>query len=208
MVLVMLILIIEGVNAYLPHLIEKKKFDSSGFDEEITNFQKALARADSVAKEKKEIIKKSIYQYPNYSYKKKADPAKPPMMVEINTADSAELVGLYGIGAVFADRILNYRGLLGGFYKKEQLLEVYGMDSVRYNQIKQRIKTDTAKIKKFLVNEAEFKILLRHPYLDYETVKGIVNYRQYQGMIENADSLKRIIGYDPIFDKVSRYVDY
>ena len=54
-------------------------------------------------------------------------PKLPPVVVEINTADSAELMRLNGIGASFSRRIVKYRNLLGGFISKEQLLEVYGM---------------------------------------------------------------------------------
>ncbi|HEU4716825.1 MAG TPA: helix-hairpin-helix domain-containing protein, partial [Bacteroidia bacterium] len=45
-------------------------------------------------------------------------PAKknPPAILELNTADSALLVTVNGIGPVFAKRIIEYREKLGGFY--------------------------------------------------------------------------------------------
>ena len=52
--------------------------------------------------------------------------------VELNSADSLELLGLKGIGPVFASRILKYRNLLGGFYSVSQLLEVYGFPEETY----------------------------------------------------------------------------
>ncbi len=52
-------------------------------------------------------------------------------LVDLNTADSVTLLSLYGIGPSFAKRIMKYRNLLGGFYNKTQLLEVYGFDQDR-----------------------------------------------------------------------------
>ena len=208
MVLVMLILLAEGVNAFLPTLIEKETFDTSDFEEDIRQFEIALSQADTLVRKTYTRKQTSKTQFPNYTYKKKAAPAKPPMMIEINTADSAQLVGLYGIGAVFADRILKYRGLLGGFFTPGQLLEVYGMDSIRYEQFIDHVTIDTSFIERIMVNEAEFKTLLRHPYLDYETVKSIVNYIRDSGPITCHDTLRVVIGYDPMFEKVKHYISF
>ena len=101
--------------------------------------------------------------------------------VEINRADSSELTNLYGIGPVYASRIVKFRNLLGGFYKPEQLLEVYGMDSVRYKGFIGDIIIDTTAIVKINLNTAGFRDLLRHPYLDYEEVRSIINFRDYHG---------------------------
>lgn len=37
------------------------------------------------------------------------------VVIELNSADSAKLTGLIGIGASFARRIVNYRNRLGGY---------------------------------------------------------------------------------------------
>jgi len=72
----------------------------------------------------------------NFQYEKKEYVKKVLAVVDLNQADSAGLDQIKGIGPAFANRILKYRERLGGFYKKEQLLEVYGLDSVKYNEIK------------------------------------------------------------------------
>ena len=46
------------------------------------------------------------------------------VMVELNSADTLELDKIRGIGPAFARRIVKYRERIGGFYKKEQLMEV------------------------------------------------------------------------------------
>lgn len=100
-----------------------------------------------------------------------------PIIIELNTADSALLTTLNGIGPVFANRIIKYKNLLGGYYSKNQLLEVYGFTNEKLNIIKDFIIIDTSKINKLDVNNMEFKNILRHPYFDYETTKNIVNER-------------------------------
>jgi len=130
------------------------------------------------------------------------------MMIEINTADSLQLLKLYGIGPSYAGRILKYRGMLGGFFSIDQLLEVYGMDSIRFEGILKNIQVDASLLKCLDINEAAFKTLLHHPYLDYETVKSICNYREYTGPITCPDTLRKVIAYDPMFEKVKHYIGY
>ena len=57
------------------------------------------------------------------------------LFLNLNQADSLALIEIKGIGPVFAKRIIEYRELLGGYYDKHQLLEVYGLDSLRLNWI-------------------------------------------------------------------------
>lgn len=205
--LVLIILLIEGVNAFLPEKEDIVSFDPEMFSKEIRIFEESLAMPDTneLIKEKRS---SAIKTYPGRYNKKVTAAAKPPMIIEINTADSAKLVSLPGIGPVYAGRILKYRGLLGGYFSCEQLLEVYGMDSSRYAGISEYITQDASLLSKIAINEADFKTLLRHPYLDYETVKQIVNYRKYNGTIPNTDTLKAVIAYDPMYEKVKHYIEY
>jgi len=102
-------------------------------------------------------------------------------VIELNSADSTDLLSLYGIGKVFSRRIIKYRSLLGGYYAPEQLLEVYGMDSLRYMGFCNRISVDTNLITKINLTTVGFRELLRHPYVKYEMVKSYVNYRDRNG---------------------------
>ena len=109
--------------------------------------------------------------------------------IELNSTDSAELTKLNGIGPVFASRIVRYRDLLGGFYKKEQLLEVYNFPEETFKSLENQINTNPDKIKKILLNFAEFAELLRHPYLSREQVQAIINYRNTHGQFQSTDEL-------------------
>jgi DNA uptake protein ComE-like DNA-binding protein len=101
-----------------------------------------------------------------------------PLIIELNSVDSIQLIKLPGIGPVFSQRIIKYRDLLGGFSSSEQLLEVYGFDSSRYFNILPFLKIDTASIKKLNINSASFKELLKHPYISFDFTKYIVNTRK------------------------------
>lgn len=54
------------------------------------------------------------------------------VQIELNGADTTELMTVKGIGPTFARRIVKYRKLIGGFQSKEELLKVYGIDEERY----------------------------------------------------------------------------
>jgi len=97
------------------------------------------------------------------------------LLIEINIADSAGLTRLYGIGPAFASRIISYRELLGGYYTRAQLLEVYGMDRERYEGFQKNIIIDPKQIKKIKILQADFKEILRHPYIPYSLTKFICN---------------------------------
>ena len=108
---------------------------------------------------------------------------KKPRLIEINSADSAELDELPGIGLVFAKRIIKYREMLGGYVHPAQLREVYGMDSARFSGFIKLIRVDTSGIRKLDLNKATFKELLAHPYLEYDQVKEIVRFRDKKGVV-------------------------
>ena len=113
-------------------------------------------------------------------------------LIELNSADSIQLVRLRGIGPVFAARIINYRNLLGGFYSKHQLLEVYNFPEETFNEIKRYIITDSAAVKKIRINYAGFAELIRHPYLDRSDVDKIMEFRERYGRFSSIDQIRSL----------------
>lgn len=129
-------------------------------------------------------------------------------IVDLNTSDTTILKQLPGIGSTFAKWIVEYRTKLGGYCESEQLLEVYKMDTARYEGIKDYVKIDSIFVpNKLRINSDAFKVLLKHPYLEYEDVKKIVNHREQKGLITSWEQLKNIVG-DAINPKLKYYVDY
>ncbi len=130
------------------------------------------------------------------------------IIVDLNTADTTLLKRLPGIGSSFAKRIVEYREKLGGYCETVQLLEVYRMDTARYNEIKDYVKIDSLFVpNKLKINSDAFKMMVKHPYLEYDDVKKIVNHREQKGMIASWEQLTKVVG-DAINPKLRYYVDY
>jgi competence protein ComEA len=66
-----------------------------------------------------------------------ARPAGP--LVDLNTADAAQLEQLPGVGAATAARILEYRKKNGGFTRIEDLMNIQGIGEKRFLELRARI---------------------------------------------------------------------
>jgi competence ComEA-like helix-hairpin-helix protein len=127
--------------------------------------------------------------------------------VELNSADSAELVKVYGIGPATARRILRYREKLGGFFSAEQLKEVAGIDSARFEMIKDGVFADGDVVNKIEINLLSVTELRQHPYIDYYIAKAIVDRRIKKGFYTSPDELREIpLIYEALFMKLSPYI--
>ncbi len=103
-------------------------------------------------------------------------------MCNLNTADSAALVQLYGIGGYYARKILRYREHLGGSYvSPKQLLEIEGFTLERYSKIEKHIFVREEDIRGFSILGADRKTLERHPYIGPYAARGIVTYLRLKG---------------------------
>jgi len=109
--------------------------------------------------------------------------------IDINTCDSASLVTLPGIGPVLSARILKYRKLLGGFASVNQLREVYGLPPETFDLISEMVRADSSAVKKININSAEYKQLIRMPYLEKSEVAAILKYREEKGRFGNINDL-------------------
>lgn len=127
--------------------------------------------------------------------------------VDINTADSAALVSLPGIGPTFASRIIKYRNKIGGFARTEQLMEVYGFDEEKFTMLESRVSVGQGVFSKINLNTATVKDLQKLPYLDFYMAKAIVDRRISKGKYTNVDQVREIsLIYDQIFDKMKPYL--
>ena len=129
------------------------------------------------------------------------------IIIELNAADSAKLTGLRGIGPAFAMRIIRYRDRLGGFYWKEQLKEVFGLDSAAYAGLQAQVKVDPSQVKKILINKVTFEGLSHFPYLTYKQMNAIINFREQHGAYSSIDDMKNIAILDKgILSKIEPYI--
>ncbi|MFT4526222.1 MAG: competence protein ComEA [Bacteroidia bacterium] len=148
---------------------------------------------DTVARKK--WVKK---EYPKREFKKDTTKRKWPkkefkkLSINLNLTDTLELVKLYGIGPSFARRIVKFRNNLGGFHSKEQLLDVWGMDSARYAGIEAEIFVTAELLQAININTATYEDIKNHPYIKYNVAKAIVNYRQQHGPFKQVSDLGKI----------------
>ncbi|SKB27879.1 ComEA family DNA-binding protein [Daejeonella lutea] len=134
---------------------------------------------------------------------------KEVIIIELNSADSVMLDQLRGIGPAFASRIIRFRNRLGGFHNKEQVKEVYGMDSLRYALISNQIKIDASSLRKVSINTATFEDLRNHPYLNFKQINAIIHYRKQHGKYSSSADLKKVlILNEEIIRKIEPYLSF
>ncbi len=141
-----------------------------------------------------------------YIKKEKTIPVKVELK-DLNKATASELKLINGIGDKLATRIIKFRKSINGFYFKDQLNEVFGLNpeviSLLFKQFKIISKPNITKLN---INEAKFKEVLHLPYIDYELTKKIFDYRDEFAEIQNIEELKKIEGFP--LDKYDRIVLY
>lgn len=131
----------------------------------------------------------------------------PPLLVELNSADTTELKTLRGIGSAFAKRIVKFRNTLGGFVKKEQLLEVYGFDKEKFDLISPHTTLDISMVKKININSASVDDLRKHPYIDKTSAVKIFWHRMNHGdYIDVQEILKTNLVDEQLFSKLAPYL--
>ncbi len=76
-----------------------------------------------------------FYQEKNSPRSNRSD--KAIFVIDINKADSRDLVRLPGIGQILAQRIIDYRSRNGAFKRLEEIKDVSGIGDKKFEQIKE-----------------------------------------------------------------------
>lgn len=98
--------------------------------------------------------------------------------IEINSADTAVLTLLKGIGPVLSRRIVAYRKKIGGYYSIRQLLEVYGVKEQVIKDNREVLIVDEQLIVPMNVSKASLRQMKNHPYLNFYMAKDIYEARK------------------------------
>ncbi len=127
----------------------------------------------------------------------------------INTADTATLRKVRGIGEVLAQRIVKFRDNLGGFHSLEQLGEVYGLKPETQTELFKYIRIQKSDYQKVKINTVSLDELKKHPYVRFKIAKIIINYRTQHGRYESVEDLKKIRVLDAeILEKITPYLSF
>jgi len=126
--------------------------------------------------------------------------------IEINSADSATLVTVRGIGPKTAQAIVSYRKLLGGYVSIEQLSEIKCVTSENFARFSSQICCDSCVFSKIDINFAPASELERHPYMTRRAINRIIQLRKSKG---GWKSIEEIVN-DDIFtsEQVSALAPY
>jgi competence protein ComEA len=131
-----------------------------------------------------------------------------PSLFDLNLADTAQLKSVYGIGPVLALRIVRFREKLGGFVKREQLNEVYGLDTAVVKRLfKVAFIASDFIPKKINMNVADEKDLSAHPYIKKSMAGAIIAYRFQHGNFTRVEDLHKLSLLKPEdIDKILPYL--
>jgi len=125
--------------------------------------------------------------------------------IVLNTADTAELKRVPGIGSYYAREIVRYGQWLGGYVSVDQLDEIDGFpaEAKKYFVIK------APEPRKLNVNQLSVAQLRRHPYINYYMAKTIVDYRRLHGPIRSLQDLRLSRDFPPsVIARLEPYVTY
>lgn len=147
--------------------------------------------------------------YPKKDYETKTfdKPKNTISVIDINNADTTTLIALPGIGSKLAQRIINFRDKLGGFYKAEQVGETFGLPDSTFQKIKPRLTINNLTIKQFNINTASVDEMKTHPYIRYNIANAIVQYRSQHGNFLSVADIKKIMMVtEDVYNKVAPYL--
>ncbi|MDR0825044.1 MAG: helix-hairpin-helix domain-containing protein [Prevotella sp.] len=188
-IILLLILIVLAGGVYsLTSTRNVSRSEDVGSDSAFQTFLAGLKDKDSIeaftnnAKTYKDKLNRS---YPKYIPQVKF---KAGETVELNSSDTTALKMIPGIGIGYANRIVKYRNLLGGYAHITQLKEVWGMDDDLYSKVIPYL-TITPKVRKVKINSLTLEELNKHPYISYKQAKVIVDIRERKGNIESLNRL-------------------
>ena len=106
--------------------------------------------------------------------------------VDINTADTALLMRVPGVGQAIASMIIDLRNKFGGFTSISQL------SSIRYltpETVHWFAVGPSPSLRKININHASFKTLVTHPYINREQANSVLRYIRLYGPISSSDTL-------------------
>lgn len=185
---------VSEVSGSSRDIVFVKKPKQAFFAEQKRSYEKAKPENNASRPEQEE--KRTYYQHAekiaepprknNYPRKEKFAEGT---VIELNASDTAQLMKIPGIGTSFAKRITSYKKLLGGYYRLQQLQEVYGMYEELYDKMTPYLRVDTALIQPIPVNSVSLDRLKSHPYFNFYQAKAVIEIRKKKGKISSIDEL-------------------
>lgn len=212
MVLILLFIVFKGNN------VAVLSIDKEGKQKYSKQSNTKITKTDSTIKTSKVYFHKGKQnQYTSQPYNEEVNTSekqhnktfeKKTFIIDLNTADTLDLQLIKGVGKVFAKRIYNYGKRLGGYYSKEQLKEVKGINDTIFKKISPQIILKDTNLRKIDVNTDNIKNLYYHPYIDYYLAKAIIEFRKQYGNFSSIEEIRKIHLVDEkTFQKLAPYIE-
>ncbi|MBQ9204365.1 MAG: helix-hairpin-helix domain-containing protein [Prevotella sp.] len=125
--------------------------------------------------------------------------------VVLNTADTAQLKKVPGIGSYYAREIVRYGQWLGGYVSVDQLDEIDHFPAAA----KRYLVVENPTPQRLNVNQLSLQQLRRHPYINYHQAKTIVDYRRLHGPLHSLHDLRLSRDFPPeAIERLQPYVTF
>jgi len=96
--------------------------------------------------------------------------------------------------------------MLGGYYSVNQLKEVYGIDSLKYENIRKFFIVNRDSLKTIDLNKSDFYSLKKHPYISKKQAFEITNHVKYVDKFHSVEELKKLKSInDSVYEKIYHY---
>jgi len=126
--------------------------------------------------------------------------------INLNFCDTSELKSLY-INSRWANKIIEFRTALGGYYHINQLMDIYGFPEFFFEKLYYQSIVSPSEIAALGINEKSEIELMLHPYLSKKDCHAIVNYRKEHGPFSSLNDIYQIKTIDSItIKKIEPYL--
>lgn len=176
--------------------LQAKTFD------EFDNYQKQLQpRYTSVSSADNSSTKSQAKKHVSKNNKK----LKEGQSIDINKANEKALQRIPGIGVTFAQRIIEYRGQLGGFLSPEQLMEIKGITEKKFIKISPYVSINS-RVQKIKINNPN---KITHPYLSTKQINALSKHIDSGKRISSIDDLYLLNEFSPRdISRIEQYISF
>lgn len=222
--LLLMLIIFQLLFSVLYEARSTKPIDFTEFKELVSQFETRLMFVeDSMENDRKERYasnyqqnRKEFYPYDSSRNRKNIPFEKQEkkqqytiVKLELNFCDTSQIVVVPQFGTKRAQKLVEYRENLGGFYSFEQVKEVFILQNIEVEFLKKYFTLNTSLIRKINVNTATYKELVLHPYIDSYLAKLIINHRDKKGNFTTVEEVQKAThAFQELMDKLQPYIEF